>query len=515
MKRVSRREFLVTGAAACVFSAAIFRSAQGWLEEGRQLFGQGLSRAIERGAVPPQGAELDRVAHALNRLTFGPTPGEYSRVAKLGVERFIEEQLAPEGIEDGLCNRVTARFCDLWGEPLGEHYEEDDEALSPILRRVTTLRAIYSKRQLFEVMCEFWSDHFNIDPGKGDCRWSKPSDDRDVIRKHALGRFRDLLRASALSPAMLWYLDGQANEKRKPEDKPNENYARELMELHTLGVHGGYSQGDVMEVARCLSGWTLRSKKKLALRKEFFNLSKALREPSKWKPLNDRGEVYFSPEAHDQGSKRVLGHEIPAGLGAEDIERVIDIVASHPSTARYIATKLCKRFIADEPPEGVVGAVAKSFTESQGDIPSVLRTIFALPEFFASAGGKVKRPFHYVVSALRVTNAECDGDRPVEQFLEKMGQAPFRYPTPDGYPLEAEHWHSTLLWRWKFALSLSENKIPGTRIERAKLQRQLGGDSALMATVLNRRPSKEEVDSFFKSGDGLALLLASPGFQRC
>ena len=505
MKPVSRREFLLTGAAAFAFSAAIFRSAQGWLKDGQQYFGRGLARPVDGKLPPPASGEIDPVAHALNRLTIGPTPGEYGRVAKMGVAAFIDEQLAPENIENGLCNRVTARFCDMWGEPLSEQYDEDEETLTPLLRRVTTLRAIYSNAQLFEVMCEFWSDHFNIDPGKGDCRWSKVGDDRDVVRKHALGNFRELLRASALSPAMLWYLDGQANQTRKPEDKPNENYARELMELHTLGVHGGYSQADVMEVARCLTGWTLRSKRKGG---GLFNSKSG-------KLFGELGEVFFQPEAHDGGAKTVLGQAIPAGLGAGDIERVIDIVATHPSTARFLAMKLCKRFIADEPAESAVAAVAKAFTDSKGDIKTTLRTVFALPEFAASAGVKMKRPFHFIISALRVTNAQSDGDKSVQQFLEKMGQATFRYPTPDGYPLEASHWHAGLLWRWKFALALSNNQIGGTSIERAKLQRQLGGDAAFMATLLNRRASAEESDAFFKSGDGLALLLASPGFQRC
>ena len=514
MKKTSRREFIITGAAAIAFSATIFRAAQGMLTQGRQYLGTGLARPIDGNPKPPQATEIDPVAHALNRLTFGPAPGDYERVAKLGVPAFIDEQLAPEKIHDGLCDRATARFADLWCEPLGEHYEEDDDSLPPILRRVTTLRAIYSQRQLFEVMCEFWSDHFNIDPGKGDCRWSKPTDDKEVVRAHALGNFRDMLRASALSPAMLWYLDGQANSLRKAGEKPNENYARELMELHTLGVHGGYSQADVMEVARCHTGWSLFSKRQAKLGKVikprlfFANAAKGM-------PFTDRGSVFFDGEHHDDGAKRVLGHEIPAGLGKDDIERVIDIVAFHPNTARYLATKLCNRFIADEPPASAIDAVAKAFTDSKGDIKKTLRALFTTPEFATSAGGKMKRPFHYVVSALRATNASTDAGKPIIQFLENMGQAPFRYPTPDGYPLEAEHWHATLLWRWKFALALSNNKINGTTVERAKLQRQLGGDDALIATVLNRRPDADESDAFLKSGDGLALLLASPGFQRC
>jgi uncharacterized protein (DUF1800 family) len=372
-----------------------------------------------------------------------------------------------------------------------------------VLRRTAILRAVYSKRQLFEVMCEFWSDHFNIDPGKGDCRYTKIGDDRDVIRTHALGNFRDMLRTSALSPAMLWYLDGRANVKRTPNEKPNENYARELMELHTLGVHGGYTQHDVMEVARCLTGWTI-----LAKRNDGFsgNLQS---------PLKDRAKVVFRKDAHDNGAKQVLGQDIPAGLGEGDLDRVIDIVAAHPSTAQFIATKLCVRFISDDPPPAAIETVTRAFADSHGDIKTTLRALFATPEFHASTGAKFKRPFHFVVSALRATNAETDADRGLMSYLEKMGQTPFRWPTPDGYPARAPHWHSTLLWRWKFALALANNRINGTHIERKEFTAALGGEPALAATLLNRRPDAEESDALLKSGDSLALLIASPAFQRC
>jgi uncharacterized protein (DUF1800 family) len=537
VKKTSRREFLLTGAAAVVFSAALFRAAQGWMKDAGQMLGFGLTRPLEGPLTPPSDAAIDPSAHTLSRLTFGPVPGDYARISAMGVDAFIEEQLAPESVEDSLCDRAVARFRDVWGEPIVEHYDEEEEILAPILRRLTTLRAVYSRRQLFEVMCEFWSDHFNIDHGKGDCRWSKPHDDVDVIRAHALGNFRDMLRASALSPAMLWYLDGQANALKKPGDKPNENYARELMELHTLGVHGGYSQDDVMEVARCLTGWTVRSKKEARITAQVANPKEAAKTVGNFlsdcfngeipklrkgnhpagnkSPVSMPGDVQFVKEAHDDAAKRVLGHEIPAGLGAGDIDRVIEIVATHPSTARYVAKKLCTRFIADEPPAAAVDTVARAFADSKGDIKTTLRALFATSEFRASAGGKIKRPFHFVVSALRVTNAHTDADKSVLSFLEKMGQAPFRYPTPDGYPLEAAHWHATLLWRWKFALALANNEIKGTRIERIKLQREIGNDVALMATVFNRQPNQTETDAFLKSGDGLALLLAAPAFQRC
>jgi uncharacterized protein (DUF1800 family) len=392
---------------------------------------------------------------------------------------------------------------DCWDEQLGEAYEEDAEVMPPILRRVAVLRAVYSERQLFEVMSEFWSDHFNIDPGKGDCRYTKFADDHDVIRAHALGNFREMLRASALSPAMLWYLDGRANVKRTAEEKPNENYARELMELHTLGVHGGYTQRDVMEVARCLTGWTILAKKDDGYSGNYRS------------PLKDRAKVVFRKEAHDNGAKQVLGQYIPAGLGEGDIDRVIGIVATHPSTAQFIATKLCMRFISDEPPPVAVETVTSAFTSSGGDIKKTLRALFATPEFHAATGAKFKRPFHFVVSALRATNAQTDADRGLLSYLEKMGHVPFRYPTPDGYPARAQHWHATLLWRWKFALALANNRINGTHSERRDLVTRIGGEGAVAATLLNRQPGAEENEALANSGDSLALLLASPAFQHC
>jgi hypothetical protein len=240
MSAINRREFLVAGVGAVALSAAIFRSVQGWLGQAGQYAGYGVRRPLEGALTPPPAMEIDPIAHALNRMTFGAGPGDHARVAALGVDKFLEEQLAPESIDDGLCDRAIARFSEAWWEPVGEHYEEDDESLPPVLRRVMLLRATYSQRQLFEVMCEFWSDHFNVDPGKGDCRYTKVADDAQVIRKHALGNFSDLLKASALSPAMLWYLDGRANVKRTPEEKPNGiAHAGRARGLHAGGCDGG------------------------------------------------------------------------------------------------------------------------------------------------------------------------------------------------------------------------------------------------------------------------------------
>jgi uncharacterized protein (DUF1800 family) len=442
----------------------------------------------------PASDSVDLISHVLSRLAFGPRGGDYGRLAKLAptqneaVEAYIEEQLAPERIDDSALDHAIRRF-DCLSEPMGELFEFKPRYLLREMTRANLLRAVWSRRQLYEVMVNFWTDHFNIDSSKGDCKWLKAADDRDVIRPHALGRFPDLLRASALSPAMLWYLDGRFNRKRDGDDKPNENYARELLELHTLGVHGGYTQHDVMEVARCLTGWNVRSLKQF-----------------------HKGRVEFHPELHDDGAKLVLGQAIPAGLGERDLDRVLDIVSLHPATARHLSEKLCRRFIADEPPPPAVRAVSSAFLAHDGEIRPVLRVLFSRPEFQESRRTKIKRPFEFVASALRATNADTDAGPALIDYLPRMGHAPFQYPTPEGYSDRAAPWMGTLLWRWKFAAALSENAIAGTRI--AVRKEDFGGEDGLMAHLLGRRPQGSEAGSFRTSGNGLALLLASPGFQR-
>jgi uncharacterized protein (DUF1800 family) len=355
-------------------------------------------------------------------------------------------------------------------------------------------------------MVQFWSDHFNIDPSKGDCKWLKVVDDREVIRQHALGKFADLLRASALSPAMLWYLDGRVNRRANPADRPNENYARELLELHTLGVHGGYTQKDVMEVARCLTGWTVRS----VGNKPYFQI----------------GKVEFDPALHDFGAKTVLEQTIPSTSpalakdileqrGRHELDRVLQIVVAHPATARHLSAKLCRHFIADNPPAEAVAKVAEAFSKSEGDIRQTLRALFQTDEFLHARGHKFKRPFTFVVSALRASGANTDCGMDIIDYLKRMGHAPFNYPTPEGYPDQASPWMGTLLWRWNFAVALSQNSIKGTRTNLDALRGAAGGDEPLMAHLLGRKPSAIEARAFADSGDGLALMLASPAFQRC
>jgi len=505
----TRRHFLQAGSAASLAAVAIGCDK---LEVPTALrIGPRDVTTPDGPFTVPTGNEIDLVSHALNRLTFGPRPWDYQRTRKLGdtgqaaFAAFLDQQLAPEKIDDPAAENAVRHF-EVLQEPLGELFEYQDKHLLDALVRSTVLRAVFSERQLYEVMVNFWSDHFNIDPSKGDAKWLKVADDRDVIRAHALGKFPAMLRASALSPAMLWYLDGRVNKKANDADKPNENYARELMELHTLGVHGGYTQKDVMEVARCLTGWGVQE-----VGRSKLNL----------------GSVEFKPFQHDRGEKVILGHVIPAipkkakpeeieRLGRAELDTVLGIVGLHPATAKFIATKLCQRFIADDPPAATVSTVAEKFIASGGDIPTTLRALFATDAFRTTRGTKLKRPFHFIVSALRATHATTDAGRAVQDYLLRMGHAPFHYPTPDGYPEEAAPWLGTLLWRWNFAVGLANNSLDNeTKLDADKLKASFATEENLMAHLLGRAPTADEVTACKDSGAPLALLLASPSFQKC
>lgn len=327
------------------------------------------------------------------------------------------------------------------------------------LQRAKLLRAVYSERQLYEVMVDFWENHFSIFANKDDDRYLLTGYDRETIRPFAMGRFRDLLGATAHSPAMLFYLDNWRSSVPRPyaatKTKPagidgglNENYARELMELHTLGVNGGYTQKDVLEVARCFTGWTIQ------------------------KP-NEQGLFLYRPGLHDDGEKIVLGHRILAGGGIADGERVLDILAMHPSTARFIATKLARRFISDDPPQSIIDRAAAVFLKTDGSIRETLRAIVTSPEFFSTTAyrAKMRSPFEYVAASMRALNAETDGDRPVLDAIGRMGQPVFGRITPDGYTDRASQWLSSgaMIARFNFASALAANRIKGTKIDVGQL----------------------------------------------
>jgi uncharacterized protein (DUF1800 family) len=421
---LSRRDFLklgalVTASAALSYCAPVYRRLAGSLP-----------------AIPWAPLEQGDFV-ALSRLTFGPRVAERVRFREIGLQAWIEEQLDFQSINDFDCDlqlnsfktlAMAANELEAISNELFDGYDRD--TIPNELRQATLIRQVYSRRQLYEVMTEFWNDHFNIYIEKGTCFYLKTVDDREVIRKNALGSFRDLVWGSAHSPAMMIYLDNQANEK----GAPNENYARELMELHTLGVDGGYSQQDVMELARCLTGWNV---------KEHFWL----------------GDFVFKESLHDTGIKNVLGMTI-SNAGIQEAEQVIEMLVAHPSTARFIATKLSRRFIADDPPPAIIEKAAQTFVNTRGDIKSVLRVI--LLDGLRLAQPKYKRPVNLVLSALRMLNVETDGIG-VQDYLLRMGQSYFNWPTPDGYPDHSEAWQGNLMQRWQFAFELIRGEIKGTK----------------------------------------------------
>lgn len=440
----------------------------------------------------------------LSRLTFGPRPEERARVAEIGLAGWIEEQLAFDSIDDTSLHWRLQNFETLtlsatelldWSEGLFD--DVDQQSVPRELARASLIRQTYSRRQLYEVMVEFWSDHFNISTEKDDCFFLKTVDDREVIRPHALGHFRDLLWASAHSPAMLFYLDNQVNYATHP----NENYAREVMELHTLGVDGGYTQPDVMELARCLTGWTVKD--------------------SFW-----RGEFTFNQDFHDTDPKTVLGLAIEPD-GQREAERVLELLAAHPSTARFISFKLARRFIADDPPEHLVSKGAEAFLKNDGDIRAVLRAL--LLDGLPHLQPKFKRPVDFVVSALRLLNAHTEAGSSVLDYLARLGQIPFRWPTPDGYPLLSAPWMGNLQPRWQFALALAHNEIEGTQIDIPKLVQMSGArginelTEKLSALILggplppraqdNLLASLNDVDETDLPAILIAGLIASPAFQ--
>jgi uncharacterized protein (DUF1800 family) len=398
-------------------------------------------------------------------------------------------------------------------------------------------RAVASDRQLEEVMVDFWFNHFNVYAQKGAVRWMLPAYEREAIRPHALGRFRDLVLATARHPAMLFYLDnwlstradlvvpGGPNAGRRMG--LNENYARELMELHTLGVDGGYTQQDVIEVARCFTGWTID------------------------RPQQGGGFI-FRPLAHDRGAKRVLGQVIPAGGGQQDGERVIDILARHEATARFIATKLARRFVSDDPPAALVERAAATFRRTEGDIRAVLATIFTSPEFWSADAyrAKIKTPLEVVASAVRALDGRigagadpAGGGIALAREVGKLGEPLYEAQPPTGYPDRAEAWVNTgaLLGRMNFALGLAHNRFGGARVDvagvladtdrsqpaqvldrllavvlhgeasaqtRAVLAAQLESPEITRTTAYDRVAKDTDVEKL------AALVLGSPEFQR-
>jgi hypothetical protein len=438
----------------------------------------------------------------VSRLTFGYTPAEHLLADSLGYYGYLEYHLNHTAIDD---SGVQARLSDYnyLGWPPWSLLASPAVYVKNQLMDATILRAVYSKRQLFERMVEFWSDHFSIDMETAQNEWLKLPDDRDVIRANALGMFPALLAASAQSAAMMQYLGNNIS----IVGNPNENYARELMELHTLGVDGGYTQQDVQEVARCLTGWGVSDS------------------------APTQGEFVFRPSWHDNTAKTVLGHSIPAGGGFNDGMIVLDILVNHPSAAKFIAKKLCRRFYGYSVPQSLIDSVAATYTATGGDIKAMLRTLFSSIDP-VTAPVKFKRPFHYITSALRAVNADSFPALPNElrrpRSIGRNGHEPFHWLTPDGFPDSLEAWGAALLPRWNFASGLMSDQLPGVTV----------GVNALLAgattadSIMNRldqlvfggaMPAADKTrirdyllpDSpwYEKIREAIGLVISSPAFQ--
>jgi len=523
--------------------------------------------SVSAGSLPN---DDKAIVHVLNRVGFGPRLGDVEKVRAMGIQAYIDEQLHPERLPDSsmearLASLTTVRMS---SREIAQQFElpalqarrdrkqdaKDADTAPPKvpnamqqqanrvmveLGQQKMLRAAYSERQLQEVLTDFWFNHFNVDARKGQDRFMLTEYERDAIRPHVLGKFRDLLEATAKSPAMLFYLDNwmsadpsgphpddlqmaprfgqfgrgrgrpgqgglfparpgrpanaqQANKKNAPKGL-NENYGRELMELHTLGVDGGYTQKDVTEVARAFTGWTI---------------------------VNPRmgGGFVFDARIHDRGQKVVLGHVIKAGGRQDDGEQVLDILAKHPSTARFIATKLARRFVADTPPPALVDRLAARFRETDGDLREVMRTLLTSPEFLSPDAyrAKVKTPFEFVVSAVRATNTDVQDATPLVRAMQQLGMPLYMCQPPTGYKDTADAWVNTgaLVNRMNFALQLASNKL------RAGLKANPSNESSpdrIIEAVLNNDISDTTRATVAKATSAeqmTALTLGSPEFQR-
>jgi uncharacterized protein (DUF1800 family) len=550
--------------------------------------------------------DSDAVLHFLNRLTFGPRPGDMARVQRMGFGAWLEEQLHPERIPDPVQDRVREvhRLAFLDPEELFRRYPppnlqriaqarrrrgEDGrpdpaargpgamgDSMAPALdsaeaARVqrgyrelgghvvmaTLARHVENERQLLEVMTDFWTNHFNVFMGKQSVRYLAADYVERAIRPHALGRFEELLQAVARHPAMLVYLDnaqsvapgsrpplpafagrpgrrgiglrGPAGRGRVPDPEQmerleqlrermptglNENYARELLELHTLGVDGGYTQQDVQEVARILTGWGVsgpmsRARGRRALDFEFHD----------W--------------AHDRGEKTVLGERFPAGGGMDEGVRLLRMLAAHPATARHLAHKLCARLVADEPPDGCVDAATAAYLRSGGEIREVIRAIIGSLDFWSPQyrRNKVKSPLEFLVSAIRALGAQPDSTPRLSLLLQQLGQPLFMQQVPTGYPETAESWMNSgaLLDRMNAAMGIASGRLPGLLVQPGALIPATDDHDALVARVnqvilggrggeRTLRVIREQIADLSDPGAARAmavgLALGSPDFQR-
>lgn len=384
------------------------------------------------------------IARKLNRLGYGSTPDEIARVEKMGWAAYVEEQLAVSRAEPPELEGMLARLdINSFGAVDLRMLPERDVVRQ--LHQATLLRAIYSPNQLRERMVEFWSDHFNVDIKKAYGSFFLGRDLARGIRTEALGSFPAMLAKSAHTPSMLGYLDNKQNRK----GGVNENYGRELLELHSMGVRSGYTQKDVQEVARCFTGWTVEDR---------F--------------LRAGGTFRFDPDRHEPGARVVLGHRIAGDLGKGQGDRVLEILGAHPATARHIATKMC-RFFLGERGESAIPNVQRAYTESKGDIKAMMRVVLLHPEFGHEDAKIARRPLDFVVGSVRSLGAatSCVG---LIDPLVRMRQPLYQWPMPDGYSTDPNAWTGSLLERWNFAIALAHGSLGNVDFSLDRLKERLG-----------------------------------------
>lgn len=483
-------------------------SATRWTR--RALFGLGGLVAAPRAAAaqlrqpgpPAPGVFQDLQLKFLKRTTYGPTVEDIQSVYMYGIDNYLTQQLDPASIDDAACDTRLALLTTLNLTP-AQVLTTDSSTVTTQLQDAALIRAMYSRRQLLERTVEFWSDHFTTNINIVGSY--KNREVREVYRLHALGKFRDMLSGSFTSPAMLIYLNGAQNTRTAP----NQNYAREVMELHTLGVNGGYTQQDVAEVARCLTGWRYAS---------------STSDPR-------AGTSYYDNTRHDNNAKTVLGVTIPAGGGQADGDRVLDILVGHPSTHRFVSRKLLRWFLDYEPSTTLVAEVAEVFRQSNGDIKAVLRSILTA-DHVLNARPLFKRPYHLIIAAVRALGINVTSLSTIRgTHLAGVGQTLYAWGPPNGYPQDYDYWGQLPLPRWNYLFSLANGSVSGAPFSAANLTTFLAGattaaqvadrfDRVLFANEMPRADKialieflKPDIPTTTRVRDALGLALSSPGFQ--
>jgi uncharacterized protein (DUF1800 family) len=507
-----------------------------------KIFWKLLMIAIVVGcAFPSPGwsAELGtdpRILHVLNRLAYGPRPGDMARVEAIGVERYLQEQLRPETIaEPESLRRKLAAYQTLSFQPMtllnayAERQKMGQTAAPEAVRQqrrfaaeipeeaveAKIVRSLESSRQLQEVLVNFWFNHFNVFIGKGRTRFLVGSYEEQAIRPYVLGRFRDLLGATAKHPAMLFYLDNWQNtDPQSPGTRGrfqgiNENYARELMELHTLGVNGGYTQQDVTTLARIFTGWGL------AKPNANQNANQNAKQNAKQNANSDASGFYFDRRRHDRRDKVFLGQKIVGG-GQEEGEKALDILARHPKTAQWISYKLAQYFIADRPPAALVDRLAQTYLNSDGNLRTVVTALVQSPEFWqpTTRNAKFKTPYEYVISAVRATGQSVENPKAIAAMLQQLGMPVYGRQTPDGYPNTQALWLNpeAMTRRLSFATQLGMGKLPLQNSMNRSAGSSVNVDAIALRNTLGNHFSRQTQTVIAESPESLrsALILGSP-----